>query len=62
VLLYHYNPADKADEAAYVNGAKSYFSGPVFAPADLDRYCLVSAGKSNDDSSVLQPCGDSNSK
>jgi ribonuclease BN (tRNA processing enzyme) len=62
VLLYHYNPADKIDEAAYVSGVKSYFAGPVFAPADLDRYCLASAGKSNDDSSVLQPCGDSNSK
>ena len=59
VLLYHYNPADKADEAAYVSGAKSKFSGPVFAPADLDRYCLASAGKSKDDSSVLKPCGDS---
>ena len=58
VLLYHYNPADKVDEAAYVSGAKSNFSGPVFAPADLDRYCLASAGKSKDDGNVLKPCGD----
>ena len=40
VLLYHYDPKDKADEAAYVSGVRKYFSGPVFAPADLDRYCL----------------------
>ena len=48
VLLYHYNPADKADEAAYVSGVKKYFPGPVFAPADLDRYCIGPVdGKSN---------------
>lgn len=40
VLLYHYDPNDKADEAAYVSGVRKYFSGAVFAPADLDRYCL----------------------
>jgi len=40
VLLYHYDPADKADQAAFVSGVKQYFSGPVFAPDDLDRYCL----------------------
>jgi ribonuclease BN (tRNA processing enzyme) len=40
VLLYHYNPVDKADQAAYVNGVKNHFPGPVFASADLDRYCL----------------------
>jgi ribonuclease BN (tRNA processing enzyme) len=37
VLLYHYEPTDPG---AYVAGVKKYFSGPVFAPADLDRYCL----------------------
>jgi ribonuclease BN (tRNA processing enzyme) len=37
VILYHYNPADPA---TYVSGVKQYFSGPVFASADLDRYCL----------------------
>jgi ribonuclease BN (tRNA processing enzyme) len=37
VLLYHYEPRDPA---AYVAGVKKYFSGPVFAPSDLDRYCL----------------------
>jgi ribonuclease BN (tRNA processing enzyme) len=40
VLLYHYDPVDKADQVAYVNGAKGHFPGPVFASADLDRYCL----------------------
>lgn len=37
VLLYHFNPQDPA---AFVAGVKKYFSGPVFAGADLDRYCL----------------------
>lgn len=37
VLLYHINPQDPA---AYVSGVKKYFSGPIFAGADLDRYCL----------------------
>ena len=60
VLLYHYNPADKADEAAYVSGVKNYFfAGPVFAPADLDRYCLAQAEKLKDDSSLVRRCGDS---
>ena len=59
VLLYHYNPADKADEAAFVSGVKNYFPGSVFAPADLDRYCLGLAGKSNDDSNLVRRCGDS---
>jgi ribonuclease BN (tRNA processing enzyme) len=40
VLFYHYDPADKADQAAFVSGVKKYFAGPVFAPNDLDRYCL----------------------
>lgn len=43
IILYHYDPADKADQAAFVSGVKEYFPGPVFAPDDLDRYCL-SAG------------------
>lgn len=42
VILYHYDPADRADQAAFVTGVKRYFSGPVFAPDDLDRYCLIS--------------------
>ena len=54
VLLYHYDPADPAAYAAVV---KKYFSGPVFAPADLDRYCLSPAdGKSSHEGSVVAPC------
>lgn len=43
-------------------GVKSYFPGLVFAPADLDRYCLAPAdGKSNSINSVLSPCKNSTS-
>jgi hypothetical protein len=49
VVLYHYDPHTKADQAAYVAGAKKYFAGPVFAPNDLDRYCLTSG--------LVAPCG-----
>src|SRR5579885_3422019 len=60
VLLYHYNPADKADEAAYVSGVKSYFAGLVFAPADLDRYCLGPADEqSKSINNVLISCTNS---
>ncbi|TAM95482.1 MAG: MBL fold metallo-hydrolase [Rhodanobacteraceae bacterium] len=41
VLLYHYDPEDETDQAAYARGVKRQFSGPVFAPDDLDRYCMV---------------------
>ena len=40
VILYHYGPNGKADQAAYVAGVKRYFAGPVFASDDLARYCL----------------------
>jgi ribonuclease BN (tRNA processing enzyme) len=46
VLLYHYVPENKADQAAYVSGVRTSFSGPVFAPNDLDRYCLRGGGLS----------------
>jgi ribonuclease BN (tRNA processing enzyme) len=42
VLLNHYDPADTAAQAAYVAAVKQHFSGLVFAPDDLDRYCLTS--------------------
>ena len=42
VVLYHYNPAGKGDQLAYVTGVKKAFAGPVFAPNDLDRLCLSS--------------------
>lgn len=37
VVVDHYNPVDPVVHVARV---KKYFSGPVFASADLDRYCL----------------------
>ena len=46
VLLYHYVPAGKADQAAYVAGVRTSFAGPVFAPDDLERYCLGGGGLS----------------
>jgi ribonuclease BN (tRNA processing enzyme) len=46
VLLYHYGPQNKADQAAYVTGVRESFSGPVFAPDDLDRHCLRAGGLS----------------
>jgi ribonuclease BN (tRNA processing enzyme) len=49
VLLYHYNPTGKADQAAYVTGVRKDFAGPVFAPDDLDRYCMRSG--------TIEPCG-----
>ena len=46
VLLYHYVPENKADQAAYVTGVRTLFHGRVFAPDDLDRYCLGAGGLS----------------
>lgn len=40
VVLYHYDPTDPA---AHVAAVKKAFSGPVFASADLDHYCLSTA-------------------
>lgn len=52
VVLYHYDPADPASHVAAV---KEHFAGPVFASADLERYCVVLAGgKSN--VLILSPC------
>lgn len=50
VILYHYNPRSEGDQAAYIRGVKAHFSGPVFAPDDLDRYCLSSG--------ALRSCSD----
>jgi ribonuclease BN (tRNA processing enzyme) len=49
VILYHFVPKDKADEATYIAEVKQRFSGPVFASDDLSRYCL-NAG-------LVAPCG-----
>lgn len=42
VILYHFVPNGKADVAAYIAGVQRHFRGLVFAPDDLDRYCLMS--------------------
>lgn len=59
VVLYHYNPADQADVAAFVSGVKKYFPGPVFAPADLDRYCLGPVDGKSSSINNLSPCKNS---
>lgn len=48
VMLYHYDPEDKADQAAYVDGVKRRFAGAVYAPDDLDRYCMAAG--------IVGPC------
>jgi len=54
VVLYHYNPADPT---TYVASVKEHFSGPVFASADLDRYCLsTDVGDRARNASILRPC------
>ena len=40
VVLDHWDPDDPD---AYVAGVKKHFAGPVFAGADLERYCLGTA-------------------
>ncbi|HEV2397971.1 MAG TPA: hypothetical protein VGS27_13575, partial [Candidatus Sulfotelmatobacter sp.] len=53
VLLYHYRPRNKDDEAAYVSGVKKYFPGPVFASADLDRYCLDATHRKGSEATLM---------
>ncbi|HEV8407358.1 MAG TPA: hypothetical protein VGQ34_05435, partial [Sphingomicrobium sp.] len=48
VVLYHYDPSGKADQAAHVTGVKKYFGGAVFAPDDLDGFCMTAG--------TLRPC------
>lgn len=49
VVIYHYSPKDKADQAKWIAEVKSLFAGPVYAADDLARYCISSG--------VLEPCG-----
>lgn len=54
VLLYHYTPTNPA---AYVAEVKKYFSGQVFAPSDLDKYCLSpKAWHGTSSNSILTLC------
>lgn len=57
VVLYHYNPPS-ANPAAYVSAVKNSFAGPVFASADLNRYCLASTDGTSNNKAVLIPCTD----
>lgn len=52
VVLYHYDPANPMSHVAAV---KAHFAGPVFASADLDRYC-IGATNANMDAANLHPC------
>lgn len=53
VILYHYGPGDPS---TYPVEVEKYFSGPVFAPADLDRYCLAAPSGAEPASRLLRPC------
>jgi ribonuclease BN (tRNA processing enzyme) len=54
VILNHYDPVNPA---SYVDKVKEHFAGPVFASADLDRYCIGPIRKSSkNDSAVLTRC------
>jgi ribonuclease BN (tRNA processing enzyme) len=55
IVLYHMNPPDPA---AYVAGVQAHFAGPVFAGADLDRYCLTaSAAERAASADTFRRCG-----
>ncbi len=55
VVLYHFG-SEGVKPAAYVSGVKKYFSGPVFAGADLDRYCLGRQDGRGTSARILSPC------
>lgn len=55
LVLYHYDPDNTA---AYITAVKKYFAGPVFASADLDRYCLDGTSGARS----LVPCATSATK
>ena len=53
VLLYH---SGSGDASTYPAEVKKYFSGPVFAPEDLDRYCLRGQVNKEANAGALRPC------
>jgi ribonuclease BN (tRNA processing enzyme) len=55
VLLYHLGTAEK-DTAARILGVKRHFSGPVFAGADLNRYCLTKQAGEGASAPILKLC------
>src|SRR5579859_3885250 len=55
VVLYHFS-AEGVESADFVSAVKKYFSGPVFAGADLDRYCLSRQAGKRTSARILSPC------
>ncbi|HLW83229.1 MAG TPA: MBL fold metallo-hydrolase [Candidatus Acidoferrales bacterium] len=55
VVLYHLGP-EGVEPAVFVSGVKKYYSGPVFASADLDRYCLNRPAGKGANTRILIPC------
>ena len=55
VVLYHYEPANPS---AHVAAVQKIFSGPVFASADLDRFCLSTPDASGTAVALIK-CGTS---
>ena len=53
VLLYH---SGSGDPSSYPAEVRKYFSGRVFAPADLDRYCLGGQTNKEANAGALRPC------
>lgn len=53
VILYH---SGSGNVTTYPPEVKKYYPGPVFAPADLDRYCLVPPSGARPASPALHPC------
>lgn len=52
-VLYHYDPESVA---LYVAAVKKHFAGAVFAPADLDHYCLGPENGTKDGRNTLRKC------
>lgn len=53
VILSHDGPGDSSTYPAEV---KKYFGGPVFAPVDLDRFCITAPSSGKSSSREVHPC------
>jgi ribonuclease BN (tRNA processing enzyme) len=54
VLMHHFVGAGSGQQ--FVDGVKKYYSGPVFAGADLQRYCLGTPDGNGGTVRALAPC------
>lgn len=54
VLMHHFVGAGSGQQ--FVDGVKKYYSGPVFAGADLQRYCLGTPHGNGGSVRTLTPC------